>query len=433
VISASADAEQVVAATFLLPGSSAQPLVIELPHHALRLVVVNNGSVSLLDESWGAGGIYVLLGAGEQREHYSAYVGKAPSGLRARVGQHVRSKEGWDRALLVAHTSYGFSSSAVGWLEGRLWDVLRAAPAAELRNQVRPRDETLPPWDRRELERYIAPITAVLRALGANPDTPDQVQPRRAGRGPRRSYAETIANLIDAGMLTVGARLHPLPEAFDAPATVLEAGQLEVDGSAFDTPSAAAVHVVGHPINGWDFWGVASGDGTVVALSTLRQRLRSSGLKNGAADDELEDSASPAPNRSEPIPAQGLTPPATAPPTVDKATMTGDQLRSQPGRRQPHRIHGTLADLEAAGLLNGQTVFATYKGERYEAMRDGENGLRLPDGTTFRSLSLAAVHLTGRPTNGWTFWKAEHLGKTVPLATLRATLAAPTPGTGAIA
>jgi hypothetical protein len=432
MMSASADAEQVVAATFLLPASSAQPLVIELPHHALRLVVVNNGSVSLLDESWDAGGIYVLLGPGEQREHYSAYVGKAPSGLRSRVGQHVRSKEGWDRALLVAHTSYGFSSSAVGWLEGRLWDVLRSAPAAELRNQVRPRDETLPPWDRRELERYIAPITAVLRALGANPDTPDQAPPRRSGRGPRRSYAETIANLIDAGMLTVGARLHPLPEPFDAPATVLEAGQLEVDGSVFDTPSAAAVHVVGHPVNGWDFWGVPSGDGTVVALAALRQRLRASGLKNSAVDGEVGDGPNHAAIGSDPIPTEGLIPPAIAPPTPHRAANAGDQL-GQPGRRrQPRRIHGTLADLEAAGLLNGQTVFATHKGERYEAVRDGENGLRLPDGTTFRSLSLAAVHLTGRPTNGWTFWRAEHLGKTVPLATLRAILAAPTPGTDAV-
>ena len=88
------DAEQVVAATFLLPASSAEPLVIELPHHALRLVVVNNSSVGLLDNSWDAGGIYVLLGPAEERDRYSAYVGKAPSGLRSRVREHVRSKKG---------------------------------------------------------------------------------------------------------------------------------------------------------------------------------------------------------------------------------------------------------------------------------------------------------------------------------------------------
>jgi hypothetical protein len=32
-------------------------------------------------------------------------------------------------------------------------------------------------------------------------------------------------------------------------------GKLELsDGSRFSTPSAAAVHIAGHPINGWRFW-----------------------------------------------------------------------------------------------------------------------------------------------------------------------------------
>jgi hypothetical protein len=289
-------AEGVVAATFLLPASSAEPLVVELPHHALRLVVVNNGSVSLLDDSWDAGGVYVLLGAAEQRERYSAYVGKAPSGLRSRVGSHVRSKEGWDRAPLVFHTSYGFSSAAVGWLEGRLWDVLTAAPAAELRNHVRPRDETLPPWERRELERYITPITAVLRAIGANPDTPDH-EPVRKTRRPRR-YTETVADLLDELLLVAGARLRPLPEAFDTPATVLEGGRLEVDGQAFDTPSAAAVHVAGRAMNGWDFWGAASGDGT---LFELRRRLRTAGRVLRPSQREQQQRTRP--NRQETCPA----------------------------------------------------------------------------------------------------------------------------------
>src|SRR4051812_35331680 len=68
---------EVIAATFLLPSTSAQPLVVELPHHALRLVVVNNGSVGLLDDSWDAAGVYVLLGHGSRADEYNAYVGKA--------------------------------------------------------------------------------------------------------------------------------------------------------------------------------------------------------------------------------------------------------------------------------------------------------------------------------------------------------------------
>jgi len=122
-------AEDVIAATFLLPTSSAAPMVIELPHHALRVVAVSKESVNLLDETWDTSGIYVLLGVAGP-ESFTAYVGKAPSGLRSRVTQHVNTRDGWNRALLVCQIGYGFSSAAVGWLEGRLWDVLNAAPAA---------------------------------------------------------------------------------------------------------------------------------------------------------------------------------------------------------------------------------------------------------------------------------------------------------------
>jgi len=73
-------------------------------------------------------------------------------------------------------------------------------------------------------------------------------------------------------------------------------------------------------------------------------------------------------------------------------------------------------------MLEGD-IFATYKGERHEATRAGSNGLRLSDGTEFRSLSLAGAHVCGRIScNGWTFWKTEHEGKVVTLAQLRALL-----------
>ena len=72
-------------------------------------------------------------------------------------------------------------------------------------------------------------------------------------------------------------------------------------------------------------------------------------------------------------------------------------------------------------MLQGP-IFATFKGQRHEATRHGSNGLRLPDGSAFESLSLAASHITGRPTNGWTFWRTQHEGQTVLLAKLRAPL-----------
>ena len=67
------------------------------------------------------------------------------------------------------HSEVRGSSAAIAWLEGRLWEVLNVAPAAELLDQVRPGDESLPPWERAELKRYITPVTAVLARARRQP------------------------------------------------------------------------------------------------------------------------------------------------------------------------------------------------------------------------------------------------------------------------
>jgi hypothetical protein len=64
-------------------------------------------------------------------------------------------------------------------------------------------------------------------------------------------------------------------------------------------------------------------------------------------------------------------------------------------------------------------VFATYKGQRHQATPYGDSELRFDDKRSYPTLSAAAQAITGRPTNGWTFWKTERDGKTVALATLR--------------
>ncbi len=103
--------------------------------------------------------------------------------------------------------------------------------------------------------------------------------------------------------------------------------------------------------------------------------------------------------------------------------LTPSETAEGRGKRgTPQRVSGKLDDLARAGMLAG-TIFATYKGQRYDATREGENGLRLADGTTFRSLSQAGAHVCRRPScNGWTFWKTEYEGKVVTLAQLRALL-----------
>ena len=257
--------------TFVVPGSSAEPMDVEVAHSGLRMVLVSRESIGLLDESWRVLGIYFLVGAGDDPDRYRAYVGEVgKSTLVQRVKQHAAQKDWWSRALLIASSSDEFNSAEIGWLEGRLYDVLNNAVACDVMNGNRPGDESLSLRQRGVLERYVEPIMAALRACGAPPDTADQ-KPTRKGRRTHAHYSETLADLIRGGLLKPETKLHPLRKAFTETATVLADGRLEVRAVIYNTPSAAARAVAGtSSAPGWNFWGAPSGAGGFVPLATLR-------------------------------------------------------------------------------------------------------------------------------------------------------------------
>lgn len=66
--------------------------------------------------------------------------------------------------------------------------------------------------------------------------------------------AETVAGLIELGVLTSGAVLMPSDDTVGVLATVLEDGRLDVAGQVFDTPGQAAIAVAGVATDGWHFW-----------------------------------------------------------------------------------------------------------------------------------------------------------------------------------
>ncbi len=58
---------------------------------------------------------------------------------------------------------------------------------------------------------------------------------------------------------------------------------------------------------------------------------------------------------------------------------------------------------------SGTEFRATYKGETYYGKVD--SGSFVVDGKRFNSPPAAAVAITGRPVNGWTFWVCRFPGK----------------------
>jgi len=82
-----------------------------------------------------------------------------------------------------------------------------------------------------------------------------------------------------------------------------------------------------------------------------------------------------------------------------------------------------IKDLINAGIIKPSTVICnTYKGMRFKAriLENGEIRVLNNKPATFKSLSKAAVHITGNSVNGWGWWKIQdEKGNEVPLDVFR--------------
>lgn len=265
--------------------------VYDNDYAALRMLVVDKKNINKIPaEEWNAAGFYILLNG--IAESWSAYVGKAPAGLKKRVSNHIKGKEFWTRAILIRRdTSNGFSSAAAGWLEARFYDLLSEVKNCEIENSVKPVDDTLPDYATAGLERTTRPILALLEFLGYDlsiatkersasakastntflaPQSTDKV----SGEG-NTALKELIAsNVISPGILTSLERKYP------GKALLNQDGTITFDGKIYASPSGAGlacrrlVRPESSGPNGWDFWGTEDSQGNAVSLGELKKRNR---------------------------------------------------------------------------------------------------------------------------------------------------------------
>ncbi len=257
--------------TALIPDTPQQTITVFDEAAALRLGIAEREGTPHLGSEWDVPGVYVLLDPIHSDGSWGVYVGKAPTGMRTRLQQHIKSKDHWSRALLIARdTTNGFNSAHVGWLEGRLYELFLAARNASPHNKQKPGDETLPMYERLTLERAVVPITRVLRLIGYDSASLDQDIPTaKSSAKTRKTYAVTLKQLIDAGVLPAGPLVSANPN-YNFTAELLADGTILFAGIVYQNASSSAAAARGlNAINGWDSWGVATAGGTR-SLATYR-------------------------------------------------------------------------------------------------------------------------------------------------------------------
>ena len=308
--------------TFYVPSSATEPIEVRVSHSGLRMMLVNRESVGLLDDSWAVLGVYFLLGPFEDDPgRYRAYVGEVGKRtLLLRVKEHVGSvkdlidarllkvgtmlvplRKGLTQTALVqpdgslkigeqafaavspAATAVSGNRSEPGWA---FWGAPSGeggyVPLSTLRDRVREDDGkathgggSAPAF----APVALAPTGSVPLAFGvgtlehAAPAAAPSMQPPGARK--RRQFRETVADLLDAGLLHPGVELRPVRKALsDARAMLGPGGRLDVNGEVHGSLSAAAVAVSGNKSEpSWEFWAVTR-DGKLVSLHELREELR---------------------------------------------------------------------------------------------------------------------------------------------------------------
>lgn len=173
-------------------------------------------------------------------------------------------------------------SKRIGCIDGQVLDVRRSA-----------HEVCLTVADTRvRLSTEAASLLAVLLTAGppatahAGHDAEPERSPTASGRsvsrpsdqaardprsvGSRPKHRETVADLVNAGIIGPGTILTMTHRGQACHATVTADGLIEIDGRRFYSPSGAAEHVKGASVNGWTAWRDMGG----ALLTELRWRLR---------------------------------------------------------------------------------------------------------------------------------------------------------------
>jgi hypothetical protein len=205
-------------------------------------------------------GVYALY-----KKNRLYYVGLA-NNLRGRVKQHLKDRHAkkWDSfsLYLVRNVNYlrELESLLVHIAEPR-GNIARGR-FAQSENLLDALKRMMSESDRRRRNEIVA---------GAKRRRPLKSRRRKGGQGRQMGTARKQRNPGLAGLFQAGTELRAKFKGTDYTATVDEEGRIHSRGKTFNSPSMAAIEIVGHSKDGWLFWNYQDKDANWVKLDKLRK------------------------------------------------------------------------------------------------------------------------------------------------------------------
>lgn len=113
-------------------------------------------------------GVYILIGDDpESIGGQTAYIGEGDD-VSKRLYQHERSKDFWDRAVVLTSKDANLTKAHARYLESRFIEIANAAGRAGLANGTNPPAIALPEADVSDMEYFVTQAQIVLPVLGVN-------------------------------------------------------------------------------------------------------------------------------------------------------------------------------------------------------------------------------------------------------------------------
>jgi hypothetical protein len=221
-------------------------------------------------------GVYMLFGKDNENNDL-VYIGEAEC-IYKRLTQHVSQKEFWNEVIVFISKDENLNKAHIKYIENRLYNIAIAANRYKIENYVIPTQSSISESDKAEMEEYIENIKMLSNTLGHKLfDEKREIESIlkqetffiNAARGANAQGELTSEGFVvfkgsKASLETVPSIT---PSFLNLKNSLISKGILEkednkyvfTDDYIFNSPSTAAVIVMGRNANGLTEWKMTSG------------------------------------------------------------------------------------------------------------------------------------------------------------------------------
>lgn len=221
-------------------------------------------------------GVYLLFGKDDDGKD-QVYIGEAESILKG-LNQQLTSKDFWDEAIIFISKDENLNKAQIKYLENRLHEIAKSANRYKVDNSIIPTQSSISESDRAEMEEFIEYIKMLVNTLGHKvfdkkkefkPNPKQEIFFIKAARGAdsqgeptsdgfvvfkNSKAAATITNSMPPNFITYRQKL------IDEGVLIDKGEYYEFSADyIFNSPSTAAIIVMGRSANGLTEWKTKSG------------------------------------------------------------------------------------------------------------------------------------------------------------------------------